>query len=121
MTEDRAESATSLLQRLKFATEHIQPIVRGKKTATIRLELDKGFPLGSTFQLCDENGHRFASATVSDRGYNDARSIVAHGVEGHCDYRDVDEFLEQMAEYYPDAELTPDTCFEIVYWEDLWE
>lgn len=27
----------------------------------------------------------------------------------------------EMGDYYPEAELTPETCFEIIYWEVSWE
>lgn len=108
---------------LKFADQYVQPILRGHKTATIRLELDGPFTIGTRFHLCREDGERFASAFVTDRGYNDARSIVRYGVDGHKDYRDVEDFIRHLSRFYPDADIGGETCFEIVYWDhgDLWE
>lgn len=109
---------------LKFASEHIDPILRGKKTATIRLpdgdEKWGRYQIGHRLRMFNEDGERFASADISDRGYNDAESIVRHGVEGHRDYADVETFLEAMSEYYPNAIHDPETCYEIVYWEDVY-
>ncbi|MFC7216497.1 ASCH domain-containing protein [Saliphagus sp. GCM10025334] len=113
------------LAELKFAEEHIEPILAGRKTATIRYEIDShdALRIGRTFHLLDEDGERFASAIVHDRGYTTAEWIVENGVEGHEPYHDLESFYKQMREYYPRAELGPKTCFEIIYWEwgELWE
>lgn len=120
----RNEDSVGVTLQLKFAEEHHEAILTGEKTATIRLpEVGDSwgqYQVGRTLVLCDEDGDRLHSAPITDRGYNDARSIAEHGIEGHRDYDDVDEFLEEMREYYPDANLTPETCFEIVYWGDVW-
>lgn len=122
MTPDTSQR-TVQVPTLKFAEEHIGPILRRQKTATIRHFPDgpSEFNIGTRFHLADEEGDRFASAIVSDRGYNDAEWIVKAGVEGHRDYRAVEELLEQMRRYYPDAVLGPDSCFEIIYWGKLWK
>lgn len=114
-----------LVAHLTFAEEHIEPILAGRKTATIRYEIDSHAALrvGRRFHLVNEDGDRFASATVHDRGYTTAEWIVENGVEGHDSYRDLEAFYTQMREYYPDAELGPKTGFEIIYWKrgELWE
>lgn len=114
-------SGTLQARELKFADQYVQPILRGHKTATIRLELDDPFRIGDRFRLCREDGERFASAIITDRGYNDAESIVRYGVEGHKGYRDVRDFIRHLGRFYPDEEIGPETCFEIVYWGDLWQ
>lgn len=112
---------TKSIPAMKFANQYVQPILRGHKTATVRLELDEPFNIGDRFHLCREDGERFASSNVTDRGYNDAESIVRYGVEGHKDYRDVHDFIRHLSRFYPDEEIGPSTCFEIVYWEEVWE
>lgn len=118
-------SAQTRVGKLKFANEHIDAILAGRKTATIRYDLDlQGrLEIGRRFRLLDEDGQRFASAIVDDRGYMAAERIVEAGVEGHESYASMDEFLEEMREYYPRAELGPDTCFDIIRWQrgELWE
>lgn len=110
---------------LKFDEEFIEPILAGRKTATIRYEIEShdALRIGRKFQLVDEDGERFASAIVDDRGYQTAQWIVENGIKGHNDYCDLKEFYAQMREYYPQAELGPQTCFEIIYWQskELWQ
>lgn len=113
------------IAQLKFADEHVETILAGRKTATIRYEIDShdALRVGRRFRLVDQDGERFASAIVIDRGVTTAEWIVENGVEGHEPYCDLNEFYDQMREYYPRAELGPETCFEIIYWdwEELWE
>lgn len=119
-----SEGSSAAIPQLKFADEYVDPILRGKKTATIRYGLDEdfeNFTTGKRIMLCDESGERFATAVISDRGYDTAEWIAHFGIEGHRDYDSTVAFLNKMREYYPDAELTPSTCFEIIYWEDYWE
>lgn len=107
---------------LAFAAEHIEPILKGKKTSTLRLD-GPDISLGQRFQLVDEHGERFASATLNDAGWESIDWIVRLGVEGHRDYGSVEECIEHLSEYYPDADLGPKTCLDIYYWdwEDLWQ
>lgn len=107
---------------LKFAEEHIDPILKGQKTVTLRLDLDyEEFQIGRRVHLCDEDGERFASAVISDRGYTTANMAAKMSFDGHRNYRDADELLEELAEYYPDENLDYQTTLEIVYWGELWE
>lgn len=126
VTEKRAksESVTQQTPKLKFAEKHVEPILKGQKTMTLRLDLDyQAFQIGRTFQLCHEDGERFASVPVHDRGYTTANMAADMNWDGHRNYRDVDELLEELREYYPDEELDEQTKLEIVYWdwEELWE
>lgn len=122
-TDDRANHPHRA--RLKFASEHIGPILAGRKTATIRYEIDShdALRVGRRFELVDDSGERFASAIVDDRGVVSAETIVEKGIDGHGSYQDLSEFYDQMREYYPRAELGPTTCFEIIHWQwgELWE
>ncbi len=121
-TDDRADHPHRA--QLTFASEHVEPILAGRKTATIRYEIDShgALRVGRRFDLVDESGERFASAIVDDRGVVSAETIVEKGVEGHDDYQDLGAFYEQMREYYPRAELGPTTLFEIIHWQggELW-
>ncbi|MFC6720943.1 hypothetical protein ACFQGT_00150 [Natrialbaceae archaeon GCM10025810] len=106
---------------LKFADRHVQPILGRRKTATIRYDLEHTLRIGECVHLCDESGDRFASAIVSDTGYESAQWIADRGIDGHRSYRSVDELLAELETYYPDADLTPETCLDIVYWGEVWE
>lgn len=109
---------------LKFADEHVDPILKGQKTVTFRLDLDyEEFQTGRRFHLCDEDGERFASAIVEDRGYTTAREAANIDWDGHRNYQGVDDLLNALREYYPEEDLDESTKLEIVYWNwgDLWE
>lgn len=113
-------SSTIEIPTLKFAEEHIQPILRGQKTATLRLDMDL-IQIGQRVHLVDEDGVRFATVVVSDRGYESIEWLQRAGVDGHRDYDSVEEMIEAMQRYYPDADIGPQTCLDVVYWEELWE
>lgn len=107
---------------LKFSEEHIEPILAGRKTSTIRLD-GPDISIGERFQLLDEDGERFASAPLCDAGWESIEWIVKLGIEGHRNYRSVEHCINEMSEYYPDADLGPETCLDIYYWnwDELWE
>ena len=116
-------SETSQVPQLKFADQHVDPILKGNKTATIRVGLRRDINIGSRVQFCRPDGSRFASAIVYDLG----RSIVADAarfdIDGHRSYRDVDALVAELRDYYPDVAVSPETDVTIVYWkyEELWE
>lgn len=117
-----SDSVTPEIPTLKFAEEHIQPILGGKKTVTLRLDVDyEAFKIGRRFHLCDEDGDRFATAYVDDRGYTTVEMAAKMDFDGHRSYRSTDELLEELRGYYPDEEIGPNTKLEIIYWEDLWQ
>lgn len=111
--------------QLKFAEDHIEPILKGQKTVTFRLDIDyEDFLIGRRFHLVNEGGERFASAIVKDRGYERIERIAKNrDIEGHRSYSSVDELMEEMRGYYPEEDIGPETLLEIIYWdwEDLWE
>ena len=71
---------------LAFADEHVDPIVKGQKTATIRLDLDSQIQLGRRVRFVDEDGDRFATAIIDDRGYERLSRLARIDVEGHRSY-----------------------------------
>ena len=113
-------SQVATVPSLKFSADHIDPILRGEKTATIRYN-GPDLSVGYRVHLCDTNGERFATAVICDIGYNDIQSIVRFGVEGHRAYASPADMIHSFQDYYPDVELTPDTHLDIYYWEEMWE
>lgn len=116
-------NSSKLIPQLKFANKHVEPILKGKKTATLRVGLDEDLPIGARFQLCNENGYRFASAIVDDRGYTTVDMAARMDFDGHRNYRSPEDLVEELEGYYPDEEIGEQTRVEIVYWdwEELWE
>lgn len=112
------------LPELKFASEHIDPILAGRKTVTIRLADPNDLPaIGDRVRFCDQSGERFATAIVDDRGYTTVEMAARMELEGHRSYDETDALLEQLREYYPDEQIDANTRVELVYWnaEDCWE
>jgi hypothetical protein len=112
------------IQKLKFAEEHIEPILAGRKNMTIRVADRDELPwIGDRVQFCDEDGERFASAIVDDRGWTTVDMVARMDFDGHRNYRDEEDVLDELREYYPDENLDEQSAVELVYWdwEDLWE
>lgn len=107
---------------LKFASEHVNPILAGRKTLTIRLADPDDLPeIGDRVHLCDESGDRFATAIVDDRGYTTVEMAARMAFDGHRSYRDTDELVAELEGYYPDESIDPNTRVELVYWDEVWE
>ena len=114
---------TESLPTLAFADEHVDSIVKGQKTATIRLDLDSRIQLGRSVTFVDADGDRFATAVIHDRGYERLSVLARQGVEGHRSYDTPVDLVSEMSDYYPDRRVTGDTLADVLYWEeaDLWE
>ena len=114
---------TESLPTLAFADEHVDSIVKGQKTATIRLNLDSRIQLGRSVTFVDDAGDRFATAIIHNRGYERLARLAHVGVEGHRDYDQPADLMNEMKEYYPDQRVTDDTIAVVLHWrfEDLWE
>ncbi|WP_440767536.1 hypothetical protein [Natronorubrum sp. DTA7] len=107
--------------KLKFADKHITPILHGDKTVTLRVGVDSDdFQQGDPILLCDENGDWFAEAGVEDRGYTTVEMAAKMDWDGHHEYSDVDELLEELQGYYPGKEIGPNTRLEVIEWGELW-
>lgn len=112
------------IPQLKFAEEHIEPILAGSKTMTIRRDIEfEDSQIGRRIHLCDENGERFATAIIDDRGYTTVNMAAQMRFDGHRNYRSADELLDELHGYYPDEELDEQSTVELIYWdwEELWE
>lgn len=105
---------------LKFANEFVEPILAGEKTATIRYGTSaEGLSAGNILELLDEDGSPIGRArvtTVAHLPAHGAREYVESERVGHRTYETVDEFLEQLSAFYPDASLEPGTEVTLVEW-----
>ena len=111
-------SSTGSLPTLKFADEHVDAILAGEKTATIRLDLvGDALPEGEPFQLADESGDPFARAVVENRSWTTVAMAAKIEFDGHRRYEDSDELIEELEEYYPDHDIDWSTTVELVYWD----
>ena len=119
----REQSSQQIPQevQLKFADEHIVPILNGEKTMTLRVGLDStDFKQARPISFCDTDGALFAEAAVEDRGYTTVEMAANMHLEGHRNYDGTDELLEELKSYYPDNDIDANTRVDIIRWGELW-
>lgn len=106
--------------KLAFAEQFIEPILSGEKYITFRYGLDiNGISPGDRLVMVEaESRDEFARATINCIGDVDV-AYAASVEEGHRSYENTGEFLDQFQQYYPQAELTPETPLTEVHWTDV--
>lgn len=110
------------LEPIKFAEQHVDPILHGEKYVTVRLagEIDAADRPGQIVELVNaKTGQPFAIAEVDIVVDCDAEWFAGAGIKGHRQYADVDEFLDELADYYPDAELSPETRLQTLHFTNV--
>jgi hypothetical protein len=107
---------------IKFADRFVDPILRGQKTATIRVGDEwREVRVGDRLRLRDQDGEQFASAFVSERGWTSINMAARMNIDGHRDYLSADVLLAELRRHYPDHDLTGTSAVELIHWEDLQE
>lgn len=92
---------------IRFNSKHVRRILTGKKTLTVRLEFERDLHVDDRVDLLDEDGERFATATIASVGEMTALKFVDLDPDGHRSYKSVAEFAAHLREYYPDADFWP--------------
>lgn len=106
--------------KLKFDNKHIQPILSGEKTVTLRLGMDSSdFPEGHPIAFISTDGSLFAEAEVTDRGYTTVEMAAMIEFDGHRNYPDTKGLIKDLQSYYPDEEIGPKTRVDIIEWSKL--
>lgn len=109
---------------LAFHDRFLSPILSGEKTKTIRYDFGAVDP-GDTLVMRVEDRPVFGRAPVKAVWEMTAETLVHQEVtlleDGHRDYDDVDELLECLSEFYPDAPLGPKSQLTIIQWGDVEE
>lgn len=106
-------------KRLKFAPEHVDPLLDGEKWVTIRPG-SKDVTTKDVFELVDaESGEKFAVAGVDMVAHVDPMWVVNADLDGHRSYRKVGRLLEELRRYYPDADLRPDTDLTLIQFKNV--
>lgn len=106
--------------KLEFDSKHRERILNGIKRATLRYKPSELPTVGEPFTLYEsDTGDYLGTAVCIERGYESIDWLVKYPVLGHRRYASERELIREMESYYPNAEFTPETCLEIVYWGDL--
>lgn len=104
---------------IKFTEEHVDRIRRGEKAATIRYQPETVPSPNTRLDLVDENDSLFAKAFTEWTTRLPAKSVPSFQIRGHKSYRSVQDFLESMTTYWPDADLHRLSEFVIIAFEDI--
>jgi hypothetical protein len=102
---------------LTFVDKHHARIRSGDKTATIRVDPSHPYNEDDRITLTGTDDEPIAEAVVTDRWWTTARMAAGMGVAGHRDYEGVEDLLEELREYYPDAEIDATTQVDVIQWE----
>lgn len=107
---------------LKFSDKHIEPILEKEKTLTARYGLDRKFDEGEIIDLLDSEGRRFCKAKVLLTHNTTVENFVNLDFEGHKSYSSVDEFINELSNYYPNsASFEADTSLKVIHFEIISE
>ena len=101
---------------IKFDGRYVTPILERDKTATIRFGWDTSLRERDTLVMQTPDDDVFAKAevvSVIDMTITDA---AAADIPGHESYSSVDECLDKLSYFYPDADLTPNSTVTVIWW-----
>jgi uncharacterized protein YqfB (UPF0267 family) len=101
---------------LRFADPLVEPVVNGKKTATVRYGLERDFEPGDTVAFFDEDGDQFATVEVDFVYRMKVRDVVEFGIGPYVGHT-VDFLVERLRELYDTDAIEPDTTVDVVTWE----
>lgn len=98
---------------LRFADRYIGDILRGDKTLTVRYQFERRFDVGDDVNLIDEDGDKFAEATVEAYVEMPVDRVCDFGI-GHYEADDVDDLVDTLRELYDDDSIDPSTYVTVV-------
>lgn len=118
MPDDEPEVATdggtTEPPTIAFDDDHIERILTGEKTVTVRYEFEPDLAPMERVQLVTADGEAFATARVTTQCELRA-DWIAYGVfAGHRTYKTTQDLLDELAGYYPDAEFRPGTVLDVL-------
>lgn len=104
---------------LRFAYPLPASILRGRKTATVRYDLDPDLSSGDRIDLRNEDGMVFAHATVvaaEEATVGDAREVIDD--HGGRYTKDAGGIVSALNSYYDEC-ITRETPVSVVVFEDI--
>ncbi|GAB3669615.1 hypothetical protein GCM10028856_17560 [Halopiger thermotolerans] len=103
--------------QIRFDDRHVDPIMDGEKTVTIRYDFEHEFEQGDLVDLVNQNGHKLTTAKIVTQCELRADWIAFADFEGHRRYTTTGELLEELSEYYSDANLHPKIVLDVIVFE----
>lgn len=102
------------LPEIAFATEYVEPILEREKTVTIRFDFEHDFDPMDRVRLLDEDGTEFATARIVTQCELRADWVSFADFAGHHRYPTTSDLLDELAEYYPDANIEPGWVLDVI-------
>ncbi|AAM88749.1 ASCH domain-containing protein [Natrialba phage PhiCh1] len=109
--------ATPPRPEIKFDDRHVDAIMDGEKTVTIRYEFEHEFEQGDVINLLNQNGHKLTTAKAVTQFELRADWVSFADFEGHRRYTTTGELLDELAEYYPGEPIGPETVLDVIVFE----
>lgn len=99
-----------------YQCNHIDPILDGDKTLTIRWDFHKDISEGDSVRFVTPRGYIFATAEITGKKLISAQEFVEQNYDGHKEYDSVDQLLSEMEGYYHE-EFRPQTKFDLLQFD----
>lgn len=99
---------------IAFDNEHVEPILDGEKTVTIRHDFEGDFDPLDGVDLLDRQGIPFATARVTTQFELRADWVSYADFTGHQRYDTTAELLEDLREYYPGVNLESEDVLDVI-------
>jgi len=104
---------------LKFASEHVAPIMEGRKWQTIRVGRDEQIRPGNFLDLVEADSREVFATAKADRVVRaPADWIASQESDGHRNYRSTGQLLDHLREYYPEEYLSPQRELSLIAFPD---
>lgn len=118
MTDDQpavaTDGGTTEPPTIAFDDDHVEPILAGEKTVTIRYEFEHDLTPMERVRLVTTDGEAFATARVTTQCELRADWVASGVFSGHRTYTTTQDLLDELADYYPDAEFRPGTVLNVL-------
>lgn len=101
---------------LRFADPLVPQVLDGRKTATVRYDLERAFDPGETIAFVDEDDDQFATVEVGFVYRMKVRDVIDFGI-AHYAGHSVDFLVERLRELYGTDTIDADTEVDVVTWE----
>jgi uncharacterized protein YqfB (UPF0267 family) len=102
--------------QIPFHPRFTEEIEAGRKQFTIRLNPGYDPEPGDPLELVDDNREQITTATTRLNATVPAGFIPSWQFEGHREYATFHRLQEELAEYYPDTDITPNTPVVVIGW-----
>lgn len=98
---------------LRYHNEHVEPTRSGEKTATLRYGHAGRLEQGDVAEFVDEHDQVFAIAEITTVDERTVGEIVDQELEGHREYDDVDELVDELSRYYGEQGFDETTALTV--------